>query len=118
MSVVIITDMARLDELIRKCVGKPVRILHDGVNYGIYQEFGTRYMAAHPFMTPALVAVAEPLAQGFKQMANLEDADRFVEKVARDAEGIAKANAPVRTGALRNSIAVHRPEEMGLPGDE
>ena len=32
-------------------------LLHDGVEYGVWQEFGTRRMAAHPFMTPAVEMV-------------------------------------------------------------
>ena len=31
----------------------------DGVEYGIYQEFGTSRMAAHPFMVPAVESVRE-----------------------------------------------------------
>ena len=28
--------------------------VHDGVEYGVYQELGTYKMRAHPFMTPAV----------------------------------------------------------------
>lgn len=38
--------------------------VHDGVEYGIYQEFGTRYMAAHPFMTPAAEQAGGELNSG------------------------------------------------------
>jgi HK97 gp10 family phage protein len=38
------------------------RTVADGVNYGIYQEFGTVKMAARPFMLPGVLAAAE----GFK----------------------------------------------------
>ena len=31
--------------------------VQDGVEYGIYQELGTRKMAAHPFMVPAVERV-------------------------------------------------------------
>jgi HK97 gp10 family phage protein len=31
--------------------------VHDGVEYGIYQELGTSKMAAQPFMVPAVEAV-------------------------------------------------------------
>lgn len=30
--------------------------VHDGVPYGVHQEYGTRHMAARPFMTPAFAA--------------------------------------------------------------
>lgn len=33
--------------------GDTVRIISDGVTYGIYLETGTRHMAARPFMSPA-----------------------------------------------------------------
>lgn len=112
-SVEIILDKHKLEELIRDCKGKPTRILHDGVHYGIYQEFGTsRGVPPHPFMTPALEAVREPFRRGLQQIANLRRGEAFVEKVARDAERIAKSNAPVDTGALRASIMVSRPERF------
>jgi hypothetical protein len=114
MSVVIVTEMARLLELLEKCKGEPTRILHDGVKYGVYQEFGTRYMAPHPFMTPAVEAVRGPMKEGMGQIANLEAMDTFIDKIAHDAEGIAKAYAPVRTGALKNSIKVSKPEAFNL----
>jgi hypothetical protein len=107
------SDLRELRRMIRTMTGKPVRILHDGVDYGVHNEFGTIHMAPHPFMTPAADAVKGPFEQGWRQLDNLEDAEAFVEKIARDAEGIAKANAPVDTGALKASIAVHKPEEIG-----
>jgi len=36
----------------------------DGVEYGIYQEYGTHKMAAHPFMVPAAEKVARDLNSG------------------------------------------------------
>lgn len=112
-TVQIVTDMRRLEQLIASCRGTPTRLLHDGVLYGVFQEFGTYKMAAHPFIVPALEAVAKPFREGLKQIKNLEDADVFVDKVAHDAEAIAYAHAPVDTGALRASIRVSRPEEFG-----
>ena len=38
--------------------------VHDGVEYGIYQEFGTHKMAAHPFMVPAAEQVGRDLNNG------------------------------------------------------
>ena len=113
------SDMRRLKQMIASCKGKPMRILHDGVEYGVYQEFGfTHYQSGnavpgHPFMTPAIDGVSDDFRKGWQQVSNLEQADDFVEIIARRAEGIAKANAPVDTGALRNSIAVDKPENFG-----
>lgn len=36
-------------------------ILHDGMEYGIFVEFGTSRMAAHPFFLPAVVRVRQGL---------------------------------------------------------
>jgi HK97 gp10 family phage protein len=33
--------------------------VHDGVEYGIYQELGTYKMAAHPFLIPAVEQVGK-----------------------------------------------------------
>ena len=38
--------------------------VHDGVEYGIYQELGTSKMAAQPFMVPAAEKVARDMASG------------------------------------------------------
>lgn len=119
MSIIrVIADYAELNMLIRECKGEPKRILHDGVEYGIYQEFGfTHYISgaqvpAQPFMTPALEAIRPAFEKGWGQLANLTQADTFVEKCARDAQNVAKQNAPVDTGALKNSIDVSRAEDM------
>ena len=109
----VVTDTRVLRGLIRDCDGKPTRILHDGVDYGIYQEFGTsRGVPPHPFMTPALEAVRNPFLEGLKQVANLRKADDFVELIARRAQAIARDRAPYDTGALKNSIDVHKPNEF------
>jgi HK97 gp10 family phage protein len=41
-------------------------IAQDGVEYGIYQEFGTSRMAAHPFMIPAIEHWAQKFQDAFK----------------------------------------------------
>ena len=38
--------------------------------YGVYQEFGTYKMGAHPFMTPAAEANRGPFEQAMTQMLN------------------------------------------------
>ncbi len=41
--------------------------VHDGVEYGIYQEFGTYKMAAHPFLVPACEQVSKDVKGEFTQ---------------------------------------------------
>lgn len=36
-------------------------VVHDGVEYGIWQELGTRKMAAQPFMIPAMEKNADAI---------------------------------------------------------
>jgi len=110
----IVVDTKKLDRLLARLKGKPVRILHDGVTYGVYQEFGTHTVPPHPFMTPAIEHIRPAFNKGWKQVIESQSisADDFVEKLARDAETAAKASAPVRTGALRASINVSKPEEF------
>lgn len=99
-------DDSELQRLIRKSKGKAVRFVADGVEYGLFQEMGTSRMPAHPFMRPAVEAVRPGFARAFEQVTTIEQAEAVVEKTARDVERIAKQNAPVDTGALRNSIHV------------
>lgn len=40
--------------------------VHDGVEYGIYQEFGTYKMRARPFMVPAVEAVRRYIDKMFE----------------------------------------------------
>lgn len=42
--------------------GELTYIVHDGVEYGVFNELGTRFMAAHPFFIPAVEKNAETLA--------------------------------------------------------
>lgn len=39
--------------------------LQDGCDYGVYQEFGTSRMAAHPFMVPAIETWREKFLNAF-----------------------------------------------------
>jgi hypothetical protein len=109
MSVRIVTDFKVIDRLIKNAKGKHVRIIADGVKYGIFREFGTRRMAAHPFMIPALEAVRTAFLQAMRQVNNWEHGELVIEKLARDCESYAKQNAPVDTGALRSSIHIEKP---------
>ena len=105
--VTITVDDRKLRELIADTKGPaPVRIVADGVEYGIYQEMGTVKMDAHPFMVPAVEAVRPGFTQAFQGCITLAQAEQVVEKAAREVEKRAKINAPVDTSALRNSIHV------------
>jgi len=108
-------DDAVLRKLIR-ATGGTVRskVVADGVEYGIYQEYGVENgfgrgvrIPAHPFMRPAAETVQgafqKAMADAWKSSAKVQAA---IDKTARDVEGIAKAKAPVDTGALRSSIHV------------
>jgi HK97 gp10 family phage protein len=46
------------DSLVAEATGDLEVTLHDGVPWGQFQEFGTRYQAAQPFLTPAIDAAA------------------------------------------------------------
>ena len=109
----IIIDDSKLATMIRETKGKkPMRIVADGVEYGLYQEMGTTRMAAHPFMRPAVEAVRIGFTKAFKEAgSNFALADQVVEKTARDIERLAKQQAPVDTGALRASIHVVKGEQ-------
>ena len=44
------------------------RDVGDGVEYGLHLEWGTRNMAARPFMVPAVEAERKPFLQAFDQI--------------------------------------------------
>lgn len=92
--------------------GEVVRILHDGVNYGIYNEFGTSRMNAHPFMSPAIEHVRPAYERIVRDIKELERLEVAMDKIARDAESRAKDLAPVLTGQLKSSIKVSTPEQF------
>ena len=48
--------------------GRQTYWVADGVEYGIYQEFGTHKMAAHPFMMPAVEKVRKQLDDMFAEI--------------------------------------------------
>lgn len=108
----IVIDDTKLVRMIKQTRGKkPMRIVADGVEYGIHQELGTHRTAAQPFMRPAVESVRPGFTTAWKAAgSNFGLADKVVEKTARDVERLAKQNAPVDTGALRASIHVVKGE--------
>ena len=108
-------DDAVLRKLIRATGGTVKgKVVADSVEYGAFQEFGTSRMAAQPFMRPAAEAVREPFKKAMGQAwRSAQQAQAAVDKAAFDVEHIAKARAPVDTGALRSSIHVEDAEGFG-----
>ena len=43
-------------------------MVSDGVEYGVYQEFGTSKMAAQPFLIPAIEAWAQKFQDAFAEL--------------------------------------------------
>ena len=115
-----VVDTTKLDKLLASIgKGEPARILHDGVEYGIHQEFGYTstgggHVSGKSFIRPALERVKPALTKGWDQVLEKQvmSPDDFIEKIARDAEAIAKREAPYLTGALKNSIGISKPEDF------
>jgi HK97 gp10 family phage protein len=42
--------------------------VHDGMNYGIFNEIGTSRMAAHPFMVPAVEGVRQKWIERWREL--------------------------------------------------
>ena len=42
--------------------------VHDGVEYGIFQELGTSRMAAHPFLIPAVESIRRWFSDQMKEL--------------------------------------------------
>jgi hypothetical protein len=103
--------------MIRRLRGKPTRIVHDGVEYGVYQEFGTTRMAARPAAHTAASEIEPAYDALMRQITEVSDPDAAIDKLAHDLEGRWKAQIVqmriIDTGAYLNSIAVSTPEEWG-----
>jgi hypothetical protein len=128
----IITDTTKLDEILRNLKGEHVKIVADGVAYGVYWELGhttsTGAFLQHPFLAPALEMWRKPLNEAMKEAidrGDLAKLDAVVDKVAMEVANQAKkeinaikdkgngnASDLVDTGALLNSIQVLDPEEV------
>lgn len=121
MGVRVVVDDRDLLEIIRRVerLGQPVYIVADGVEYGIFQELGTRFVPARHFMRDACRAVESWFAsQPAWEELILHGDDQALRLAAFQVEGEAKLRAPVDTGALRASIHVAKAElfEYEIPG--
>lgn len=61
-------DTGALKNSIASVLGRLQNIVMVGVEYAIYQEFGTRRMSAHPFLIPALEKHRKPFLAAWKQL--------------------------------------------------
>lgn len=101
--------------------GKPVRIVADGVEYGVFLEFGTvRMKHAYPTLVPAVESNRDALEKGMQQAGgDLTRVTTVVDKVAFDVLGDWKQNIRqmpvgdhiglIDTGAFINSTHVVEP---------
>jgi hypothetical protein len=80
--------------------------LHVGATagYAFFVEFGTRRMAAEPFIRPAVDAYFSQLVDGIKNGFFTEDVLAAFEEGGSNMETMAQSICPVRTGFLRSTI--------------
>jgi len=100
-------DDRKLQEIIKAVGNAKVRryIVHDGVEYGIYLEFGTNRMVARPSLRPAYERVTRDLPEAIGQAVELAiNPDDILAKAARDIQALWSTDVPVDTGAYKNSI--------------
>lgn len=102
-------DTKILDKLI-KTVGEgqtKTYTIHDGVEYGIYVEFGTTKQQAKPALVPAFEKhtkqLPKALGQAIERGVNPDD---VLGATAFNIQADYQADVPVDTGALKNSIGV------------
>lgn len=108
-------DSRILDELIA-IAGQDVPgwIISDGVEYGVFQEFGTSKFGGRPFLVPAFEektkTLPDAVGQAIERQVSLED---VIAKTAFDILAEAQSNIQTKkiidTGALLNSMNA-RPE--------
>ena len=117
MSLYVRADFTVLDSMIRRLRGTPARIVHDGVEYGVYQEFGTSKMAARPAAQTAASEIEPAYDALLEKIVTVDDPDAAIEKIARDLEGRWKAQIMqmriIDTGRYYNSIEVTRADDWG-----
>ena len=113
-------DFTALDAMLRRLrkEERPVRIVHDGVEYGVYQEFGTTKLAPRPAAQTAAAEIEPAYQTLMGQITEVPDPDAAVEKIARDLEarwkGQIVAMRIIDTGQYLNSVRVSTPEEWGV----
>lgn len=114
-------DTKKLDEIIRKVAGQRTkrRVVHDGVEYGVHQEFGTNEGGrprakgrgttekGHPSLTPAFERHTKDMPKLVGQAIEAGvPLDRILGKIAFDIMRDWAADVNVDTGAYKNSITL------------
>lgn len=106
---IVVKDDRQLRQILKNVAGANVkrRIIHDGVEYGVFVELGTSRMAARPNLMPAFEQATKNLADALGQaIESGSDPDDVLAKVAFDIQALWAGNVPVDTGAFKNSITV------------
>lgn len=106
MAAKVTLDTKKLNQIIQAIGGQPVkrRVIHDGVEYGVHQEFGER---GHPSLVPAFERHTKDLPKLVGQA--IEAAvplDPIMGKIAFDIQADWASDVSVDTGAYKNSIIV------------
>jgi hypothetical protein len=97
-----------LQQIIKQVAGQKVkeRIIHDGVEYGVFQEFSIGGQG-HPSLAPAFErhtkGLPKLIGQAIERGVSL---DKIFRKIAFDIMRDWAADVNVDTGAYRNSITV------------
>lgn len=82
----------------------PQYTIADGVEYGIWQEFGK---SGHPSLVPAFETVTKDLPQAIGQAIEAGvSLETVITKAAFDIQALWQADVNVDTGAYKNSIHV------------
>lgn len=99
-------DTKKLDQIIKTIGSEKVktRVIHDGVEYGVHQEFTDR---GHPSLVPAFErhtkGLPELVGKAIEAGASL---DAVIGKIAFDIQADWAGDVNVDTGAYKNSITV------------
>lgn len=102
----IVLDDRKLRQIIENIANERVerRVIHDGVEYGIYQELTDR---GHPSLVPAFERVVKGLPKAIgaaiETGTGLND---LITKAAFDIQSLWAGDVNVDTGAYKNSIKV------------
>jgi len=95
-------DTRGLDRLIKQGGENPSYIIHDGVEYGVYQEFTD---SGHPSLRPAFETHAQQMLRAVgPAIERGVPLDSVVGKAAADIQRDWAGDVNIDTGAYKNSI--------------
>lgn len=98
IALILETASGVLDDEVLYAVGTPLQ-------YGVYQEVGTSFHGAQPFMQPAARKAQANVQTALRRHDDMESALEWLAEMVRDES---KRRAPVRTGRLKRSIHMER----------